>query len=500
MALTIAGRWRLGWLSKTLTPRRCWKSSGDATGRSRQSYGRSAGVSFIWLVRSFSLTTMVRSGLSLTTDLSKRTKAMSKKKAEQKIAVVGCGVSGLTAAWLLGRKHEVHLFEKNDYAGGHTRTLSVPDGPDAGTAVDTGFIVMNHRNYPYFTRVLEQLGVGLEDSSMTFSYHDLQTGYGYAGNNLRTLFPSFAHCFNPNHLSLMKDLWRFARIGYRDLNSGFLAGKTLGQYFEERRFGQAFLHNYLYPMGAAIWSSPIEAMQGFPAQPYLHFLENHGLLRLSNRPQWKYVKGGSRTYVRAMLQQFKRPPRLSAAPAGIRRIEGGVELITHTGEALRFDHVVIGAHADEALKLLIDPSAKEQALLGPWRYQPNEVVLHTSPTHLPPDRKLWASWNFIREPGQSDQRPVSVSYYMNRLQNLQTDRDYVVTLNPGVEIPEASVIDRTTLTHPLYSFASMATQAGLQANNGARNTWFCGSYFGYGFHEDGVRSAVELAGKFGIEL
>jgi predicted NAD/FAD-binding protein len=425
---------------------------------------------------------------------------MSEESKPLKIAVVGCGVAGLTAAWLLGRKHDVHLFEKNDYAGGHTRTLTVPDGADAGTPVDTGFIVMNHRNYPNFTKVLDQLGVALEDSSMTFSFYDQQTNYGYAGNNFATLFPSISYYFKRKHWSLVKDLWRFARIGYRDLNSGYLEGKSLGKYCKKRGFGEAFLNHYLYPMGAAIWSSPIEEMHQFPAQPYLHFLENHGLLRLTNRPQWRYVKGGSRSYVRAMLQQFKNEPLLSAAPAGIRRHKDGVTLVTHEGESLEFDHVVIGAHADEALKLLIDPGKKEKKLLSPWRYQANEVVLHTSPTHLPPNRKLWASCNFMREPGQADARPVSVSYYMNRLQNLPTERDYIVTLNPGVEIPEDRVINRTTLMHPLYSFESMETQAKLKANNGEKNTWFCGSYLGYGFHEDAVRSAVEVAQGFGIEL
>jgi predicted NAD/FAD-binding protein len=425
---------------------------------------------------------------------------MSEDNKTLKIAVVGCGVAGLTAAWLLGRKHDVHLFEKNDYAGGHTRTLTVPDGVDAGAAVDTGFIVMNHRNYPYFTKVLEQLGVAVEDSSMTFSFYDQQTDYGYAGNGLTTLFPSLSYYFKPKHLSFVWDLVRFARIGYRDLNSGYLEGKSLGKYCKKRRFGKAFLNNYLYPMGAAIWSSPIEEMHRFPAQPYLHFLENHGLLRLTNRPQWKFVKGGSRSYVQAMLRQFDHAPRLNAAPAGIRRHDQGVTLISHEGETLEFDHVVIGAHADEALKLLIDPNKIEEDLLSPWRYQPNEVVLHTSPGHLPPDRKLWASWNFMRESGQSDARPVSVSYYMNRLQNLQTQNDYIVTLNPSFDIPDASVINRTTLTHPLYSFESMDTQDKLRANNGKQNTWFCGSYFGYGFHEDAVRSAVEVAKGFGVEL
>lgn len=418
----------------------------------------------------------------------------------KKIAVVGCGVAGLTAAWLLSRKHDVHLFEKNDYLGGHTRTLKIEGGPDAGLAVDTGFIVMNHRNYPLFTKVLKQLGVKLADSSMTFSFHDKASGYGYSGNSLGTLFPKLSYYFMPKHLGLVRDLARFARIGYRDLQSGYLQGKTLGQYFEVRSFGRNFLENYFYPMGAAIWSSPVEQMQHFPAQPYLHFLENHGLLRLTNRPQWKYVKGGSRKYVKAMLKDFEQKPNLNAAPDGIRRTPDGVILRKKDGKESKFDHLVIGTHADEALKLLDDPSAEEQANLSAWRYQPNEVVLHTCESHLPPDPKQWASWNFMREPGDGHERPVRVSYYMNRLQALKTANNYIVTLNAGASIPEDKVINRTTLTHPLYSEEALATQPQLRRTNGKRNTWFCGSYFGYGFHEDAVRSAVEVAKGFGIEL
>lgn len=418
----------------------------------------------------------------------------------EKVAVVGCGVAGLTAAWLLHRKHEVHLYEKNDYVGGHTRTLNIKSGPDDGLQVDTGFIVMNHRNYPLFTEVLKQLGVELADSSMTFSFHDKSTGYGYSGNSLSTLFPKLSYYFKMEHLCLIRDLARFARIGYRDLQSGFLEERTLGEYFAVRRFGRNFLESYFYPMGAAIWSSPIEQMEAFPAQPYLHFLENHGLLRLTNRPQWKYVKGGSRTYVKAMLKDFDRKPYLNAAPAGIRRTTDGVILRTREGEEKQFDHVVIGAHADEALKLLDDPSPEEIANLSPWRYQPNEVALHTSTTHLPPNPRQWSSWNFIREAGDRGNRPVRVSYYMNRLQALESKQHYVVSLNAGDSIPENALIDRTTLTHPLYSKEALRTQPQLQRMNGMRNTWFCGSYFGYGFHEDAVRSAVNVAQAFGIEL
>lgn len=417
-----------------------------------------------------------------------------------RIGVVGCGVAGLTAAWLLSRRHEVHLFEKNDYAGGHTRTLTIPEGPDEGLPVDTGFIVMNHRNYPLFAKVLDQLQVPLKESSMTFSYYDAQSHYGYSGNSLGTLFPAPAYLFKRDHLRLIRDLWRFARIGYRDLQSGFLQGKTLGQYFMLRRFSEAFLQRYFYPMGAAIWSSPVEQMEAFPAEPYFHFLENHGLLRLTNRPQWQYVEGGSRRYVEAMLRQLPNAPRLGAAPAQIRRDGGGVVLTRQDGSDERFDQIVIGAHADEALNLLADPSEAEQANLGPWRYQPNEVTLHTCTEHLPRQRKQWASWNFIRAAGDARDRPVRISYYMNRLQQLNTDNHYIVTLNAGDSIPDKTVINRTTLSHPLYSEDAIASQARLRKANGQRNTWFCGSYFGYGFHEDAVRSAVEVARAFGIEL
>lgn len=424
----------------------------------------------------------------------------SSPQPRQRIAVVGCGVAGLTAGWLLSREHEVEFFEKNDYAGGHTRTLTVPDGPDAGTSVDTGFIVMNHRNYPHFTEVLRQLDVELDDSSMTFSFYDTQSDYAYSGNNIGSLFPSVSHYFKPDHLRFAYDLWRFARVGYTDLQSGFLAGRCLGEYCAARGFSRAFLNNYLYPMGAAIWSSPIQEMHAFPAQPYLHFLENHGLLRLVNRPQWKYVKGGSRTYVQAMLKQFRTTPNLNAAPECIQRTDTGVLLHMKDGRVLDFDQVIIGTHADEALKLLSDPSKEETQNLGPWRYQANEVTLHTDIQQLPKNPKLWSSWNFVREPGHEDNRPVSVSYYMNRLQRLQTKRDYIVTLNHTRPFADGSIINSTQLTHPLYSFDSMATQPQLRTMNGARNTWFCGSYFGYGFHEDAVRSAVEVAKGFGIDL
>lgn len=425
---------------------------------------------------------------------------MSTTPERKKIAVIGAGVAGLTAGWLLQRKYEVTVFERNDYLGGHTRTLWIPEGADRGTPVDTGFIVMNHRNYPLFTRVLEQLGVELGDSCMSFGFHDKVSGYAYAGTGVLGMFAQPKNLFSKAHWALIREIIRFGKTGPEDLESGVCGPLTLGEYLQLRNFGPEFCDRYLLPIGAAIWSSPPEAMRAFPAESYLHFLANHGLLTLKNRPQWRYVKGGSQTYVKKMRETFQQSPMLNCAPRGVRRTPDGVEVILPSGEVRVFDQVVIATHGDEALKLLEDPTAHEQRQLGAWQYQANEVVLHTCPEVMPPTRRAWASWNFEREPGFEGSFPVNVTYHMNRLQNLKTDQDYFVTLNRQTPIPEARVVNRTVLHHPLYTFDALTSQDLLRENNGENRTWFCGSYLGYGFHEDAVRSAVEVAESLGARL
>jgi predicted NAD/FAD-binding protein len=415
------------------------------------------------------------------------------KESRPTVAVIGAGVAGLTAAWELQHDFQVSVYEKNHYIGGHTRTLTVPDGPDAGTPVDTGFIVMNHRNYPHFTRLLNEWDVALEDSDMSFSYHDEITGYDYAGTTLRGVFPTAGHWVNGKHWNLLRELRRFGAVGTRALEDGSAATASLGDFLEAHSFSDVFRDRYLFAMGAAIWSSPPESLSGFPAEPYLHFFENHGLLTLKNRPQWRVVTGGSQTYVRKVLSTIQAEIHTGETPESIFRTPEGVELCFSDGRKERVDHVVIGAHADQALALLGDPDAEEQSLLGAWTYQPNEVVLHTWEQVMPKHRACWASWNFAREPGVSDDSPVSVTYWMNRLQNLETERQYFVTLNRAGELPDSEVINRTVLHHPQYDRAAMQTQEPLRKRNGTRNTWLVGSYFGYGFHEDAVRSAVEAA-------
>ncbi|MGA0334538.1 MAG: NAD(P)/FAD-dependent oxidoreductase [Kiritimatiellia bacterium] len=413
--------------------------------------------------------------------------------SKPKIAVVGAGVAGLTAAWKLQHDAEVSVYEKNAYIGGHTRTLILPEGPDAGTPVDTGFIVMNHRNYPHFTDLLKEWQVYLEDSDMSFSYHEQEGGYAYAGTSLTGVFPSLKHLFDSRHWKLLRELRRFGEVGAQALDDHSAAKMTLGEFLSRHGFSDIFRDRYLYAMGAAIWSSPPESLGNFPAEPYLNFFANHGLLSLKNRPQWRVVSGGSHSYVKKALSRLKADIHTGDSPEKIFRHPEGVDLCFSDGRKVRVDHVVIGAHADEALRLLGDPDPEEKTFLGAWTYQANEVVLHRWEGVMPGPRSCWASWNFSREEGYHASDPVSVSYWMNRLQNLKTERNYFVTLNRKGTIPEREVINRTVLHHPQYDQKALATQPYLHERNGTRRTWLVGSYFGYGFHEDAVRSAVETS-------
>ncbi len=417
-----------------------------------------------------------------------------------KIAVVGSGAAGLVAAYLLQRKHDVTVFEKNDYVGGHTHTIVIEGGDDAGTPVDTGFIVMNHRNYPLLTRLLEELGVPLRDSDMSFGYHDERTGLQYCGSGLNGLFAQRLNLLRPSFLRMIRDLLRFYKSAPADLEAGSLAGLPLGRYLERGGYSALFIEEHIVPMGAAIWSTPVGRMMEFPAEDFVHFFRNHGLLTLSDRPQWRTVVGGSHQYVKAILRTLKRPVRVGTPVARVARQRDRVLVYPETGDEEAFDRVVIAAHADEALTMLADPSDDERRLLGPWKYAENRTVLHTDASVLPPNRRAWASWNFVRDSASDGTERASVTYDMNRLQGLRTRERYLVSLNRLRPIDGPRTIRDLLYTHPTYTFASIGTQRGLAEANGARNTYFCGAYFGYGFHEDAVRSGVDVARAFGIEF
>jgi len=418
-----------------------------------------------------------------------------KSSEKLKIAVVGSGVAGLTAAHILQRRHHITLFEKNSRLGGHTNTVIVPDGPDAGTPIDTGFIVMNHRNYPLLTKLFEELQIELRDSDMSFGYHDLPSGLQYCGSGLDGLFAQRMNILSPSFHRMVRDTLRFFKTANADCDSPGLVNESLGQYLKRNRFGQEFIDHHLIPMGSAIWSTPCEEMMEFPAQSFIQFLHNHGLLTLTDRPQWKTVVGGSSRYIDRMLQSWNQVEiRLDADIGGIRRDAEGVEVRFADGAFERFDHVVIATHADQALRLLIDASRQEEDCLGVWNYSTSRTLLHTDESVMPPLQKVWSSWNFRRIAGSR----TSLTYHMNRLQGLKTEQQYFVSLN----LPESpsGIIREFYYEHPMFTREALIKRKRFKQFNGDQNTWFAGSYLGNGFHEDAVRSAVEIAQRFGLEL
>jgi predicted NAD/FAD-binding protein len=418
----------------------------------------------------------------------------------QKIAVIGGGVAGIVTAYLLQRQHRVSLFEQNDYLGGHTNTIEITDGPDAGLAVDTGFIVLNDATYPLFQSFLARLGVATRKAEMSFGFQCLHTGLVYAGNNLNGLFAQRSNLVSPSFFRFLLEIARFGRTARADLEADRVPQLTLGEYLRRGRFSPFMIDNYLLPMAAAIWSTPALRVADFPAEAFLHFFSNHGLLSFRNRPQWRTVVGGSFAYVKAFRQSFSGRVNLKAGVERVFRDQEGVRLRFADGSEQRFDQLVIATHADQALRLLGDPVSEEQRLLSPWSYQRNPTVLHTDASLLPQRKAAWSAWNFTREAAGDEEQPVFVSYYMNLLQGLQAERDYVVTLNRRQPLAPQKVIAEFDYQHPQYSFAALATQAHLPRLNGRRRSWFCGSYFGYGFHEDAVRSAVAVAADFGAGL
>lgn len=421
-------------------------------------------------------------------------------ESSPRIAVIGGGVAGIVAAHLLQHKYPVTLFEKNGYLGGHTHTIEIPDGPDAGLPVDTGFIVLNDRTYPLFEAFLARLGVETRVSEMSFSLDCRQQGLIYGGSGLNGLFAQRGNMVRPRFIRFLLEIGRFCRQARHDLQDGSVGQITLADYLTRHRYSDYLRKNYLAPMAAAIWSTPPAEVTGFPARPFLEFFFNHGLLTLRNRPIWKTIVGGSHAYVKRFAETFRGRIRLNAKVEQIERRNGAVRVRLAEGESEDYDRVVLATHADQALSLLSDPDAKENSLLGPWHYQKNRVVLHTDETFLPALRPAWCAWNFRRERSEDVDRPASVTYYMNRLQGLESERHYCVTLNHDGTFDPKSMITEMDYLHPLYDFDSMATQERLPELNGRRNTWYCGSYFGYGFHEDAVRSAVEVGRSLGADL
>lgn len=401
------------------------------------------------------------------------------------IAVIGSGISGLAAAWLLNQNHRVTLFEQEARPGGHTNTVTVD-----GVPVDTGFIVYNQANYPNLTALFDHLGVATQPSDMSFAASLAGGELEYSGTGLGGLFAQKRNLVRPRFWRMLKDVTRFYRQAPALLQSGD-AGLSLGDWLAREGYSEPFVEDHLLPMAAAIWSCPTAAMRAHSAQAFVRFFHNHGLLRLRGRPQWRTVTGGARTYVGRLTEGLDL--RLDAGVTAVRRSAHGVAVTTGDGQIHGFDQVVVATHADQALALLADPDIEERHMLGAFRYQDNEAVLHTDPALMPRHRGVWSSWNYIA--GGHD--ALCVTYWMNRLQGLPVDRDLFVTLNPHVAPDPARVLRRFSYAHPVFDGEALAAQRRLWRIQGRRRTWFCGAYFGAGFHEDGLQAGLWVAERLG---
>ncbi len=407
-----------------------------------------------------------------------------------RVAIVGTGIAGLVAAYRLAPQHELTVFEANDYVGGHTHTIPVRRfGRDY--AVDTGFIVFNERTYPHFIQLLDELAVASQPTTMSFSVRCERSGLEYNGTNLNRLFAQRRNLLRPAFHRMVADILRF----YREAPAHVRAqardeSLTLGEYLERGAYSRAFVAWHILPLGAAVWSTEPRRMLEFPARYLIEFFGRHGFLQVRNRPGWRVVRGGSSRYVAPLIRSFRDRIRLRSPVRAIARTPAAVAITSPGGGTERFDAVVIATHSDQALGLLSDPSRAEREVLGAMTYQRNETILHTDARLLPRCRRAWAAWNYCVPPVASD--AAAVTYNMNLLQDLESPEPFCVTLNRTADVDPAKVIARMTYHHPLYTYATIAAQRRWAEVNGVNRTYFCGAYWGHGFHEDGVRSALAV--------
>lgn len=415
--------------------------------------------------------------------------------SRNRIAVVGSGIAGLSAAWLLSKRYDVTLIEAEARLGGHSNTVdAVRDGRK--TPVDTGFIVYNTASYPNLIALFDHLRVPTAPTDMSFAVSLGSGDYEYSGSSVATLFGQASNIVSPSHWRMLADTLRFFREA-RDLNRADLdPDLSLGAYLTREGYSEAFVTRHILPMAAAIWSTPSSDVLDFPAAAFVRFFDNHGLLQVKDRPQWRTVVGGSREYVNRLMADFRGEVALGEPVRRIDRSSAGVMI--HTDKAERsFDACVLASHADETLGMLASPTADERRLLGAFRYVRNHAVLHTDCASMPKRRRLWSSWNYLGE-GKGREATLAVTYWMNQLQPLgETAPDLFVTLNPPREIAATHTIAAFDYAHPMFDAAAMRAQRELWNLQGANRTWFCGAYFGYGFHEDGLQSGLAAAEAVG---
>ncbi len=411
-----------------------------------------------------------------------------------KIAVLGAGISGLGSAYILSKKHEVDLYEKEDRLGGHARTTTVQD-EDKIFGVDTGFLVFNHPTYPLLTKLFKELNVKIENSDMSFAFWDKNINKAYNGSSIKGMFAQKRNLFSLTHYKMIKDILDFNKKANEDLekNSADL-DKTLGEYIKD--YSNAFKQRYILPMGAAIWSTPSNEMNLFPARTFLTFFKNHGLLGISTHHQWLTVSNGSINYVNKIKEKISGKIFLNSDVTSIQREENGVYLIHKNGNKTFYDKVVLAMHAPQALEILENPTQKEIEILSAFKYKENSAVLHNDNNILYPNRKMYAAWNYTSSNTQNNL--VTLTYWINTLQNLKTKKDYFVSLNETQNIN--NVIEKISYEHPQFNSTAIKMQSRKDEICGHNNTYFAGAYWRYGFHEDGLLSATKVASKLGCEF
>ncbi|MCP1727991.1 putative NAD/FAD-binding protein [Natronospira proteinivora] len=415
-----------------------------------------------------------------------------------RIAVIGGGISGLGSAWLLTRDHEVTLYEAGPRAGGHSNTVSVKEaGRDI--PVDTGFIVFNERNYPHLCALFRTLDVASHDSDMSFSASLGQGRLEYAGDNLLKLFAQPANLLRPSHWRMLREILRFNRTALDWLAQSPGEDKPLGEFLRQHDFARELSERYLLPMAAAIWSAPMSRIRDFPASRFLRFFRNHGLLQVSERPQWKTVAGGSQYYVEKIVKALGKDILLDTTVKSIERSPRGVVVRDHRGGEAEFDQVILASHADQSLSMLSDADAEEYGILSAFQFQPNKAYLHSDSALMPRRRRVWASWNYLAESSVDGEQRVSVSYWMNRLQALNSQRNYFVTLNPPRPPSRGLTWYECDYDHPVFDQKAVAAQERLGEIQGRGGIWYAGAWTAYGFHEDGFRSALDVVNAMGVK-
>ncbi len=419
-------------------------------------------------------------------------KSVAQNGTRLKIAVVGSGISGLGAAWLLAKRHDVTLIERDNRLGGHTHTVDV-NYAGSTCAVDMGFIVYNTGSYPNLIKLFETLGVETARTNMSFAVSRDDGAYEYSGSGMGGLFGQRRNLVSPRHWLMVSDILRFFRAAPAVMNEPDI---TLGNYLHTHRYSRAFIDDHILPMAAAIWSMPKAEALGFPVRAFVRFFTNHGLLQVRNRPEWRTVVGGSQRYVDAIKATLSSAIQTNAGASHVIRHADGCVVVDADGHRAQFDQIVIATHADEALAMLEDASDEERRLLGAFRYTPNRAILHDDVRLMPRRRAVWASWNYLDRRGGDTVSPV-VTYWMNRLQPLGIDRDLFVSLNPPRALRDESVLATFETTHPIFDQGAIAAQRALWSLQGRRKTWFCGAYFGSGFHEDGLQSGLAVAEQLG---